>query len=421
MNLKEKLARLDKKPTVSSVPELTTNQTPEIWLEDFQREFDARIIRENTSTIIIKENIFSLKDNPYYRKIREADYIIRKFHHIFRDDWTNEINIRKILFIDLETTGLAGGTGTYAFLVGIGFIELDHIVVRQYILPDFQYEWLLLKHIENLFLGYDILASFNGKSYDIPLLRNRFVLNRMDSVLDDMKHMDILHAARRLWKRRLTSCDLGNLEYAILGMERISDIPGEMIPQIYFEYIRKRQALLLRDVLEHNYHDITNMILLTLFVAAAVNDPFNTLEAEEDLYSLAKYLYQNNHFDETNSILTKLNDQCENPMIKKELLFLLSMTHKKRGDLDTSRIYFQKLLETQRDHPGALEELAKYYEHHEKNFPAALELINQGLEYDSLMTQLGKNSSLSIIKDDLYFRRARLERKLSRANQATET
>jgi tetratricopeptide (TPR) repeat protein len=243
----------------------------------------------------------------------------------------------------------------------------------------------------------------------------------MDSVLDDMKHMDILHAARRLWKRRLTSCDLGNLEYAILGMERISDIPGEMIPQIYFEYIRKRQALLLRDVLEHNYHDITNMILLTLFVAAAVNDPFNTLEAEEDLYSLAKYLYQNNHFDETNSILTKLNDQCENPMIKKELLFLLSMTHKKRGDLDTSRIYFQKLLETQRDHPGALEELAKYYEHHEKNFPAALELINQGLEYDSLMTQLGKNSSLSIIKDDLYFRRARLERKLSRANQATET
>jgi uncharacterized protein YprB with RNaseH-like and TPR domain len=421
MTIKEKLARLDKKSPESSIPELTVNQTPDVWLEDFQKEFDARIIRENNATLIIKENIFPLEDDPYYQKFMADDCIINKLHYIFGEEWADEVNIRKILFIDLETTGLAGGAGTYAFLVGIGFIELDHIVVRQYILPDFQNEWLLLKYIENLLQGYAILASFNGKSYDIPLLRNRFVLNRMDSVLDDLKHMDLLHAARRLWKRRLTSCDLGNLEYAILGKERISDIPGEMIPHIYFEYIRKRKALLLRDVLEHNYHDITNMILLTLFVAAAVNDPFDFLEAEEDLYSLARYLYQNNHFDETNSILTRLNGFCENPLLRKELLFLLSMTHKKRGDLNTSRDYFQQLLETQKDHPEALEELAKYYEHHEKNYPAALELINQGLAYDSLMMQLGKDSSIASIKEDLQYRRARLERKIDRDKQSRQT
>ena len=90
------------------------------------------------------------------------------------------------------------------------------------------------------------------------------------------------------------------------------------------------------------------------------------------------------------------------------------MTNKKQGDLENSRIYFQKLLETQKDHPGALEELAKYYEHHEKNYSAALDLINRGLDHDSLMNQLGKTSSLSVIKDELYYRRARLERKIGR-------
>ena len=97
------------------------------------------------------------------------------------------------------------------------------------------------------------------------------------------------------------------------------------------------------------------------------------------------------------------------------------MTHKKRGDLNTSRDYFQQLLETQKDHPEALEELAKYYEHHEKNYPAALDLINQGLAYDSMMTQLGKDSSIASIKDDLHYRRARLERKIDRDNQSRQS
>jgi tetratricopeptide (TPR) repeat protein len=198
----------------------------------------------------------------------------------------------------------------------------------------------------------------------------------------------------------------------ILGKERISDIPGEMIPHIYFEYIRKRRAMLLRDVLEHNFHDIVNMVLLTLYIGAAVEDPFEYLQDEKDLYSLAKYLYQNNNLEASSAILNKLNGSNNDNLLRKEILFLLSMTHKKRGEFGDSRKYFQKLLETQRDHPQALEELAKYYEHQEKNYSAALDLINQGLEYEELLSQLGKRSSLSEVKQDLHHRKRRIERKL---------
>jgi len=161
-------------------------------------------------------------------------------------------------------------------------VELDHIIVRQYVLPDFQHEWLALKHLQNALLGYKYLISFNGKTYDIPLLRNRFILNRMVPNVDDLVHIDILHIARRIWKRRLQTCDLQNLEYAILGRGRLNDIPGALIPQIYFEYIRKREALLLRDVLEHNYHDIVNMIILTIKIGELVQSPLKKFVHPED-------------------------------------------------------------------------------------------------------------------------------------------
>ncbi|UCF63315.1 MAG: ribonuclease H-like domain-containing protein, partial [bacterium] len=344
--------------------------------------------------------------------IKKLDYYVPHLNHLFNEEWIKKLDLKKTLFVDLETTGLAGGTGTFAFLIGLGYIELDHIIVRQYLLPDFQYEWLLLKHVENMLISYKYIASFNGKSFDIPLLRNRFVLNRMDSVLDEIPHIDILHGARRLWKRRLSSCDLGNLEYMILGEERINDIPGELIPQLYFEYIRKRQALLLRDVLEHNYHDITNLILLTLHMSRVMDNPMELLNDTADLYSVAYYLYRNQKFPESLPILEYLHQNGQDPMIKQEALFLLSMTHKKTGDFLASQKYFQLLLQDQKDHPEALEELAKYYEHHDKNFQAALDLVDQGIEYCEILEQLGKEAPILRKKDDLYHRRNRLNQKI---------
>jgi len=270
-------------------------------------------------------------------------------------------------------------------------------------------------------VGREFIASFNGKSFDIPLLRNRFILNRIDSVLDDLIHIDILHPARRIWKRRLNSCDLVNLEYAVLGEERIGDIPGEMIPQIYFEYIRKRQAILLRDVLEHNYYDIVHLIILTMHIGKMIADPLESCRHEEDLYSLARYYYQNEHFSEALPLLQHLYELGKDPQLKKESMFILSMIYKKRGDTRASRDLFQALISTQKDHAEALQELAKYYEHKEKNYRSALELIDRGIEYSLFLQQLGKDSPLHDIKDDLIYRRNRLIKKISKWSSEAES
>ncbi|OGB66167.1 MAG: hypothetical protein A2Y94_01720 [Caldithrix sp. RBG_13_44_9] len=418
MDIKEKLARLEKGNLTQTIPEAEI-AGGEDWIQDFERELGAVIIKEKNSFIILKESIHPLHHFPYFPEFKIVNGVIPNFYQINGSDPALALDFQKTLFIDLETTGISGGSGTFAFLVGLGHIELDHIVVRQYLLPDFQFEWLLLKTVENSFLSFENLATFNGKSFDIPLLRNRFVLNRMDSVLDELNHIDLLHSARRIWKRRLSVCDLENLEYTILGQERIQDIPSEMIPQIYFEYLRKRQVSLLRQVLEHNFYDIANMVLLAMQIALVTSDPFKFLTDEDDLFSLAKYYYQRNYIEAARPLFHHVLDSAKNSQLKVEALFFLSMLYKRAGEYQQSSELFQQLLKIRGDHADAIEELAKYFEHKEKNYQAALELINGALEHIAVLEQLGKDSYLYQYKESFYYRRNRLERRKFRQDSST--
>jgi len=419
MEIKEKLARLQKNSTSQPVSDSTTAER-EDWIQDFERELGAIILKEKNSFIILKESLYPLDQFPFFTEFKNCNGLIPNFYLINGSDPAPALDFHKTLFIDLETTGLSGGSGTFAFLAGLGHIELNHIVVRQYLLPDFQYEWLLLKTLENTFLSFENLATFNGRSFDIPLLRNRFVLNRMDSMIDQLQHIDLLHSARRIWKRRLSACDLENLEYSILGQERFQDIPGEMIPQIYFEYLRKRQVTLLRQVLDHNFYDIANMILLAMQIGLITSDPFKFIRNEDDLFSLAKYYYQRNFLENAQPLFQRLLDSTKNPQLRTETLFFLSMLYKRAGDYQLSSDLFQKLLKIQGDHAEAIEELAKYFEHKEKNYQAALELMNGALEHIAVQEQLGKESYLNHYKASFHHRRDRLQRKKLRQNSSIE-
>ena len=414
MNLRDKLNRLDKSASSREPDHRTAGENPS-WIQDFERELAAKVLQEQNSFIILKENYYPLYDLDTLENLKTHDFRFSKFNHIAPEIESGELNLRKTIFVDLETTGLSGGTGTFAFLVGLGHIELDHIVVRQYLLPDFQYEWLMLKLVENNFIDFDHLITFNGKSFDVPLLRTRFVMNRMESCLDQLQHIDLLHASRRLWKRRLTSCDLQNLEFAILGQTRIDDIPGEMIPQLYFEYIRKRNANLLRDVLEHNYHDIVNLVLLAIHIAGVVNDPLAVLDEELDILSFSRYMFDRKNYSEAKPLLRFLMENSTNHQTQIESMYYYSMLLKKSGEMEESGKVFHDLLKLQRNHPEAIIELAKYYEHKEQNYPAALELIQQSLEGMVLYEQLEREHPLLKIRDDLLYRRERLLTKNARS------
>lgn len=186
-----------------------------------------------------------------------------------------------LLFFDLETTGLSGGAGTVAFLVGCGYFEDDGFRTRQYFLSGYEAEHELLVAVSQLAREFAGVVSFNGRTFDVPLIGMRYAFHRLDSPFEGLPHFDMLHPARRLWRRRsgtlgstddwqLTapgsdpaSCALKSLEEAILGTGRVGDVPGFEIPSRYFAYLRTGDLEPLQAVFEHNRLDLLSLAALT--------------------------------------------------------------------------------------------------------------------------------------------------------------
>ena len=178
----------------------------------------------------------------------------------------------RLCFFDLETTGLAGGAGTQAFLVGCAIVEDGGLRVRQFLLPGFEHERALLLMVAAWMAQPCTLVSFNGRSFDVPLLETRYLLHRLPYPLSTMPHLDMLHPARRLWKERPAiagppldedSCKLSVLERHLAGYHRVGDVGGFDIPSRYFRFVRDGNAHPLEAVLEHNRLDLISLALVT--------------------------------------------------------------------------------------------------------------------------------------------------------------
>jgi uncharacterized protein len=183
----------------------------------------------------------------------------------------------RMLFLDLETTGLAGGAGTYAFLVGLAWFDGGALQVRQYFLSTFAAERSILAAVAEVVRETATLVTFNGKSFDVPLIETRFAVNRLPSPFETLPHVDMLHVARRFWRpdddatdgaasadaARGRGCRLSDLEEAVCGHAREGDVPGFEIPARYFDYVRSGDARPLEGVLEHNRLDLVSLALLT--------------------------------------------------------------------------------------------------------------------------------------------------------------
>jgi hypothetical protein len=169
----------------------------------------------------------------------------------------------RILFLDLETTGLAGGAGTYAFLVGCGWFDGGTFRLRQFFLSDFSAERALLEAVAQLAGDVSCVVTYNGKTFDLPLIETRFALQRMQTPFSELPHVDLLPPARRMWRADDVECRLTYLEQALCGHDREGDVPGFEIPSRYFRYVRSGDARPLEAVLEHNRLDIVALAMLT--------------------------------------------------------------------------------------------------------------------------------------------------------------
>ena len=146
-------------------------------------------------------------------------------------------DIEKCLFLDTETTGLSGGAGTVAFLVGAGYVRRGRMTVEQFFMRDYSDEPDLLYRLRALMEQHNCVVTFNGRTFDMPLLQARFVMNRMRDY-PELFHLDLLSPTRRAWKMRIESCRLSNVEQRILGLTRENDLPGAQVPERYFQYLK---------------------------------------------------------------------------------------------------------------------------------------------------------------------------------------
>ena len=192
-----------------------------------------------------------------------------------------------LLFLDTETTGLSGGVGTIAFEVGVGEVLGEKMRITQLYLRDYDEEEDLLRRLLPLFAGKRAVVTFNGKSFDLPLLTSRCTLYRLRAPWQEMAHLDLVHPARRLYKLRLRSCTLGDLEEKILGAPRAGDIPGREVPALWAQFLRTRDEGPLQRVFEHNFQDVRAMALLLQALARAHDEPEGQMHFE-DLYSVGR-------------------------------------------------------------------------------------------------------------------------------------
>jgi len=284
-------------------------------------------------------------------------------------------------FLDTETTGLAGGSGTYAFLIGVGSVDAEGFRLRQFFMRDYGEEASLLHRLSEHLAQFDVLITYNGKSYDQPLLETRFRMCRSRHPFDRMEHLDLLFGARRLWKLRLDSCRLVDLESRVLGVERQGDLPGEMIPYVYFDFVRSQSAFQVVPIFHHNAIDILTLACLTAIVPFAFRSPEDAgLRHGADLIGLARWLNQGGRCDEALRLFRRAIEMG----LPDDLLFRsmwdIGAIERRQGRHDAALAMVSELAAIRNPYRvRALEELAKHYEHREKNYAMALEMTLSAL------------------------------------------
>jgi len=312
---------------------------------------------------------------------------------------------RRLLYLDTETTGLAGGTGTYTFLVGVGFFDGDAFKVRQYFMRDLDEEPALLHALDDLIIRFDGFVTYNGSGFDLPLLETRFVLSRR-RWRGDLLHLDLLHPARRLWRDRLADCRLGTVERDVLRFSRDDDLPGALIPSVYFEYLRRRRLDQLPRVFEHNRRDVLSLAALAGRVGAVVDGaPMPDLSPEE-LAGVGR-LWEPFDLERGLACYQMALALGLGAPGRERLLFKLARHEKRRQRWNEARSLWEAAISGHRGFdPHPWEEIAKVHEHRWRDLEAARAIVEDAL------SRARSHGAPERVLDALEHRLQRLARRL---------
>jgi|GEM_PF-3137587 len=286
----------------------------------------------------------------------------------------DDFDPNRAVYIDTETTGLEFSCATIPFLIGLGFIEGKEVIIRQLFIDRIEKEPEVLRLLSDFLEGRKHIVTFNGKSYDIPLLKTRYILNRINFDLDAFLNFDLLTAVRRIYKRRIKDCSLVSCERQILGFLREGDLPGDMIPEIYASFIREQKEGLMPFVFHHNVQDIVAMVALMGAIGRLVSwrEEEDTCTHPSDLLSLAAISSKQGRHTEAEEIwgFGKENLEGEGRL---ESLVGLARLARRRKDYFSATQLLETALEEVPDSPHLHLMLSKIFEHDIENYEKALQ------------------------------------------------
>ena len=295
------------------------------------------------------------------------------------DPRLGELPIESFAFLDTETSGLSGGTGTYAFLVGAGRFINGEFLLQQFFMRDPSEEAALLEGLAEFLAPAQALVTFNGKAFDAPLLSTRYRMHSIPIPFTGYAHLDLLPLARRLWRDRLESRALKYLEENILHAPRtLEEVPGYEIPYIYFDYLRSQDARPLKGVFYHNAMDVVAMAALLSHTASMLADPFHeAIEHGLDVIALAKLYEDIGQWDTAARLFERGLEMNLGEQDFWKAVNRLSVLQKKRGDFEEAISLWEKA--AVEGHVYAHVELAKYFEHKQRDVGSALKWTHSAL------------------------------------------
>jgi len=330
----------------------------------------------------------------------------------------------RAVFIDLETTGLSGGAGTVAFLVGCGYFDLGAFQVRQFLLTSYNAERALLAAAAELFGDADLIVTYNGKTFDVPVMETRWAFHRMRAPFEEVPHFDMLHPARRLWRSRSVDvddggCRLTTLERVLLNLRRVGDVNGFEIPGRFFQFLRTADPRPLEPVLEHNRLDLVSLAAVTSRALRLTAGGEAACRDGREALAVGRVLERAGVLDRAEACYRRAIESAS-VETRAEAIFRVGLRCRRDRRFEEAAGFWRDLLtltdngSMRRDRvlgvlrEFAIEALAIHHEHRARDFVAAREMALVALDGDESSTRA----------DGMRHRLARLDRKLAKKQTA---
>ncbi len=402
-DLKRRLARLGLTTGRSYTPK------PRAKRADIEELVEGQVIETGSGACFVIERRFPLETRHGIHTLGEwLSLDLSILARLADSNDLSEIQPDQYVFLDTETTGLGGGA--LAFQVGVGIVTGQEMLIKQYFLRDPAEEPAMLVLLHELLQSKKVLVTFNGRTFDIPLLAGRFLLSRQRSNISALPNLDLLGPARRLWRRRLASCALGSLESDVLGVKRTqSDVPGSLIPYLYRQYLETRSAHDMVRVLYHNEIDLLSMVTLGVKLAQTFGGPEKASLPADDRLSLACWYQRGGMHAEAESAYRLAADEAPDIELRYDALIGLAYLLKRSGRREEALPCWIDIADLKFDTLGHVE-LAKHYEWHQADLENALEWTETAI---TLANSWRPGYRRTQALNELHHRQQRLIRKLS--------